>query len=125
MEITGRVVKDAQVRKTKKGQELVAFTVAVNDSYKPKGGDRVDVATFFSCSYWQSTNVAKALKASSIVSLFGHAGINAYKGTDGEFYANLTFHVNNIKIIATAKGGNALEPAGGATTPDKKKDLPF
>ncbi len=35
-QITGRIVRDAQIKKTNDGRELVAFTVAVNDRYKPK-----------------------------------------------------------------------------------------
>lgn len=124
MEITGRLTENAKVRKTKNDIELVAFTVVVNDSYKPKGGDRVNIATFFNCAYWQGTRVAKALKKGSIVNLFGHVGIDAYKGSDGEFYANLTFHVNHIKIIAGAKKETELETAS-AGAPESKDDLPF
>jgi len=36
MEITGRIVKDASVFKLKENREVVNFTIAVNDSYKPK-----------------------------------------------------------------------------------------
>ena len=37
MEITGRLTADAEVRKTGTSKEFVAFTVVVNDYYKPKG----------------------------------------------------------------------------------------
>ena len=41
MEITGRVIKDAQIRTKKKGnKELVAFTIVDNHRYKTKAGEK-------------------------------------------------------------------------------------
>ncbi len=124
--ITGRIVKDAEIKKTKNGREFVAFTVVVNDSYKPKNGERQDTSNFYNCSYWISTNIAKALLKGSIVSVFGHIGINAYETKNGEFHAHLTFHCNSIKIIAKGKAGSAqtaeLEEVGAEAD---TKDLPF
>lgn len=123
-QITGRIVKDAVIRKTKDNRELVAFTVAVNDRYKPKGKDEVKEARFFNCAYWLSTNVKTALKQGTVVSVFGRVNLNAYKGSDGEYYANLTFHVNYIEIIASAKSHAAVETTD-AGAPITKEDLPF
>ncbi len=61
-QITGRLVRNAEIKKTKDGRELVAFTLAVNDRYKPKGKDEVKETRFFSCAYWLGTKVKDALK---------------------------------------------------------------
>ena len=37
MELTGRVTADAVVSTTKSGKEVVEFSIAINDYYKPKG----------------------------------------------------------------------------------------
>ena len=106
----------------------MAFTVAVNDRYKPKGKDEVKETRFFSCAYWMGTKVKDALKQGTIVNLFGRVNLNAYKGTDGEYHANLTFHASHIEIIAGAKKeGNtgAMADAVNTGTPDTKDDLPF
>ena len=123
--ITGRLCKDAEVKKLQDGRELVAFTLAVNDSYKPKNGERQDISNFFNCSYWISTNISKALTKGSIVSVFGHIGINAYETKNKEFYANLTFHCNTIKIIAKAKSNTEYEMANEVPEGGTKDDLPF
>ena len=42
MNITGRLTGDAEVRTTSNGKQVVNFSVAVNDSYKNKQGERVE-----------------------------------------------------------------------------------
>ncbi len=118
MELTARLAGDAVVRKTKDGRELVAFTVVDNNYYKTKSGEKKKDATFFNCAYWLSTAIAGHLKKGTIVTLFGRVGINSYKNREGEFFANLIFHTNNIKIVAGAKGADT-------SMVESKDDLPF
>lgn len=124
MEITGRVTKDAQVRKLRDNRELVAFTIVINDQYKTKAGEKKEQATFFNCSYWVSTKIAAILKKGSIVTLTGSVGINAYKTDDGKFHATLTFHCNYIKLIG---GGSntTTKPANTTAATGATDDLPF
>lgn len=122
MEITGRLTNDAQIKSTKDHRELVAFTLVINDRYKTKGGEKKEDATFFNCSYWQTTTIAKHLKKGMIVNLYGRVGINSYKNREGDFFAHLVFHVNNIKIVAGAAKAAVAETAGA---PETKDDLPF
>ncbi|MCW3120512.1 MAG: single-strand binding protein/Primosomal replication protein n, partial [Flavipsychrobacter sp.] len=123
MEIKGSLAGNAVVRIVKEEKQVVSFTVVVNDRYKPKNGDAQNVATFINCSYWISTKVADALKKGSIVTVAGRIAINSYKTNDGEFHANLVFHVNYLKIIATAKKETAAEAVTAAG--ESKDDLPF
>lgn len=120
--ITGRLTANAAIKKTKDQRELVAFSVAVNDRYKIKGGELKKDTRFFSCSYWVSTAIAAHLKKGMMVSLFGRVGLNAYKNSEGDFFAHLTFHANTIKILTGATGAPAHEETGAAAGKD---DLPF
>jgi single-strand DNA-binding protein len=121
MELTGRITADAQVKKTKDKRELVAFTIVVNDRYRTKDKEYTQVATFFNCAYWLSTKIAAHLKKGMIVTLFGRVDINSYKNREGEFFAHLIFHCNNIKIVASPKNMVAV----GAEASDTVDDLPF
>lgn len=58
MDITGRLTWDAQVYTTPKDKQVVNFSVAVNDRYRNKQGERIEQTTFFDCSYWLSSKVA-------------------------------------------------------------------
>ncbi|MBA3830165.1 MAG: single-stranded DNA-binding protein [Taibaiella sp.] len=122
MEITGRVTKDAAVRKVKGGREVVSFSVAINDRYKTKSGEQKEETTYFQCSYWLSTKVAGQLTKGSIVHLMGRVGINAYKDMGGDYHATLTFHCNAIKVIAR---GGKNETKEVLQSVDLKDDLPF
>jgi single-strand DNA-binding protein len=52
MNITGRLTKDAKVSTLSDSRQVVNFSVAINESYKNKKGDRVEQTTFFECAYW-------------------------------------------------------------------------
>ena len=126
MEITGRLVGCAEVKKTKDKREFVVFTVVVNDYYKTKDGEKKEQSEFINCSYWLSSKIADTLLKGTIVTVSGRIYLNEFKGKDGEHHAYLAFHANSIKIIATAKKNGAVnkEPAL-AGTPETKDDLPF
>ncbi len=102
MEITARLTGDAKVSILKDERQVVNFNVAINDSYKTKDSELKKVTTYFQCSYWINAGIAQYLKKGSLVELYGRIGVNAYKDSEGEPKASLTFHVNNIKL----HGGN-------------------
>lgn len=99
MEIVGRLTADAKINTVKDGRQVVNFSVAVNDSYKPKGSDQpVKVTNYFNCSYWKTSAIAKHLIKGTLVEIYGRLGINAWTNAEGEAKANLNFHVNSIKL---------------------------
>ena len=100
MEITGRLVKDAQVRKVKDNREVVNFTIVMNDRFATKAGEAKEVATFVDCSYWMSSKVAKVLSKGNVVTVSGRIGVQAYTNAKGEVKATLTMHTNEIKVQA-------------------------
>lgn len=131
MEITGRIVKDASVFKLKENREVVNFTIAVNDSYKPKDSTELKkIVTYIDCSYWLSSKTAQWLKKGALVELFGRIGLNVYIGNDSEAHGSLTFHTSHIKILAFAKNEQETpqisEGAKAKANAEKEPDdLPF
>ena len=129
MEITGRIVKDASVFKLKENREVVNFTIAVNDSYKPKDNTELKkVVTYINCSYWLSSKSAQWLKKGALVELFGRIGMNVYIGNDSEAHGSLTFHTSHIKILAFAKSAEQIPQISTGVKDNTEKepdDLPF
>ncbi|MFH7018618.1 single-stranded DNA-binding protein [Flavobacterium sp. FlaQc-47] len=129
MEITGRIVKDASVFKLKENREVVNFTIAVNDSYKPKDSTELKkIVTYIDCSYWLSSKTAQWLKKGALVELFGRIGMNVYIGNDGQAHGSLTFHTSHIKILAFAKSEQDTPQVSTGTKTNSEKepdDLPF
>ena len=72
MNITGRLTRNAEVRTLSNEKQVVNFSVAVNDSYKNKQGERVEQTTYFDCAYWITANVARLLTKGTLVELTGH-----------------------------------------------------
>ena len=51
MNIIGRLTRDAEVRTLNNDKQVVNFSVASNESYKNKQGERVEQTTYFDCAY--------------------------------------------------------------------------
>ena len=122
MTIVGRLTKDAVVNQLKDEREVVNFSVALNDFYKPKNGEGVKVTTFINCSYWMNSKMAEHLKKGSLIELSGRIYVTAYTDLSGNAKASLNCHVNNIKIHQWNKENEVKEIA---TEKEEKEDLPF
>lgn len=130
MNITGRLTKNAQVCTTAQNKQVVNFSVAVNDSYRNKQGERIEQTTYFDCSYWISPNVAKILTKGAIVELLGRVTAKAWTASNGEIKAGLNFNASQIKLHGSFKKSqtaeNSAEPQNGNVPPEQPKDdLPF
>ncbi|MCP2025800.1 single-strand DNA-binding protein [Flavobacterium sp. HSC-32F16] len=136
MNITGRVTKDAKVSTLSDSRQVVNFSVAINESYKNKKGDRVEQTTFFECAYWISPRVAEWLTKGTVVELTGMVSARAWSGNDGEPRAGLNFNTSNIKLHGGGKksdGTRAVQTGQTAEQGENKKatlkepedDIPF
>ena len=124
MVIIGRITKDALVKQLKDEKQVVEFTVAVNDYYKPKNGEGKQFTLFVHCTYWFGTAIAERLKKGTLVELNGRAYLNAYNDRQGEAKASLNCHVNKIQIHSSVKQAEKAEAiTANSTAP--VDDLPF
>jgi Single-stranded DNA-binding protein len=97
--ISGTLTADATIKQLEGGRQFVSFSIADNDSYKPKdGSERVDLTTFFNCTYWLSTGVAKVLRKGATVELIGRASAKPYKNKKENWTASLNFNASQIRV---------------------------
>ena len=125
MNITGRLTRDAEVRTTSQQKQVVNFSVAINDSYRNKQGERIEQTTYFDCSYWITPNVAKILTKGSLVELSGRVTARAWTGNDGEAHAGLNFHTSQIKLHGGGKKSETVQATTGTSYKKTEDDLPF
>ena len=125
MNITGRLTRDAEVRTTSQQKQVVNFSVAINDSYRNKQGERIEQTTYFDCSYWITPNVAKILTKGSLVELSGRVTARAWTGNDGEAHAGLNFHTSQIKLHGGGKKSETVQATLETATKETEDDLPF
>jgi single-strand DNA-binding protein len=123
MEITGRVTADAFRKSIKDDREVVQFSVAINDAFKPKGETAIKkITTYIDCSYWKNPGIAQYIRKGTIVEMIGNISARAYKNMDGEPKASLNFHVNTIKLHG---GSYKTKIKAEETTTPQTDDLPF
>ena len=130
MNITGRLTRDAEVRTLSNEKQVVNFSVATNDSYRNKQGERVEQTTYFDCAYWISAKVARLLTKGTLVELTGRVSTRAWVSKDGEARAGLNFHTSNIKLHGGSRRTETIQATAqsesnstaGQGTED---DLPF
>ncbi|MCK8142527.1 single-stranded DNA-binding protein [Flavobacterium sp. I-SCBP12n] len=130
MNIIGRLTWDAEVRTTSQEKQVVNFSIAINESYRNKQGERIEQTSYFDCSYWRSPNVAKILTKGALVELTGRVSTRAWTANDGELRASLNFHTATIKLHG---GGKKTDNLLDISDQEKRKvtehetvdDLPF
>src|SRR5690554_4214814 len=129
--IVGRITRNAEIRQTSNNKQVVNFSVAINDSYTTKQGERIEQATFYNCSYWINTKIAEFLTKGTLVELLGRVSSNAWIGKDGEVHSGLNFHTSKIKLHGGGKKnnnliGNTVSTADNKVFADETEDdLPF
>ncbi|PUV24383.1 single-stranded DNA-binding protein [Sphingobacterium athyrii] len=133
MNITGRLTQDATVSTTPTGKQVVNFSIAVNDSYKNKDGQRIDQTVFIDCAYWLTAKVAAWLSQGLLVELTGRISARAWLSGDGTAKAGINFHTSSIKPLArpSKKEDDAVQPSTSKKNQENAQkqgaddDLPF
>src|SRR5690606_8847346 len=130
MNITGRLTRNAEVRTLSNEKQVVNFSVAVNDGYRNKQGERVEQTSYFDCAYWITPNVAKLLTKGTLVELTGRVSTRAWVSKDGEARAGLNFHTSNIKLHGGSRRAETVQATeqtdnNGFTAQSTEDDLPF
>src|SRR5690554_5741915 len=130
MNIIGRLTRDAEVRTLSNEKQVVNFSVATNDSYKNKQGERVEQTTYFDCAYWISPKVATLLTKGTLVELTGRVSPRAWTDNNGEPKAGLNFHTSNIKFHGGIKRAETVQATAQSENNSiaeqgTKDDLPF
>ena len=96
--IIGRITQNAKINTLKNNKKVVNFSVAINDSYKTKQGERKEQTTYYNCSYWINVKIVEYLIKGTLVELSGRISSSAWIGKDGEIKSGLNFHTSKIKL---------------------------
>ena len=108
-QIIGRLTGDAEIKSLENGNEVVNFTIAINDDYKPKDGTQwVEQVTFVQCGYWLGTAIAAVLRKGAIVEAGGRLFATAYM-KDNKPAGRTNLQVQHVKVIAYAKKDGQAE----------------
>ncbi|GAA0537009.1 single-stranded DNA-binding protein [Chitinophaga japonensis] len=130
--IKGRLTADATVNTTKSNKQLVAFNLAVNESYRNANGETITSTEYFRCAYWKTTNIAPYLTKGTMLMLTGRLKADAYINKQGQATPSLDFHIRDIEFLSggrrkdnKAQGATAPAPAETEMVAVTEDDLPF
>lgn len=125
MELTGTITADATVATVKGDKEVVNFTIAINDRYKPKGETKAkEFTTYINIAWWMGKGIMKILNKGAIVTVSGRLAVNAYLDMNGNAKASLNCHAESIKLIRGKKSETLAQPEPHELT-EPVADLPF
>lgn len=125
---TGRIGRDAEMRSTPSGKQVVNFSLAVDER---RGGEKSTL--WISCGMWgeRGQTLAQYLTKGAVVSVAGPVRVESYTSKSGEASSKLCCTVNELSL----HGGNrdeqpakvAPKPAPRAATQDEpfSDDIPF
>lgn len=126
MEFTGRITTDARTSVVKDGKEVVNFSIALNERFKPKGStESKEFTTYIDVAWWMNPAISKILKKGAIVTISGRIYPRAYSDMEGNPKASINCHANKIQIIHFAKTTTKESTPESAETSELADDLPF
>jgi single-strand DNA-binding protein len=100
--IFGRLIKDAEIRRTNGGEDYATFSLAINETERDQNGNKVDVSSFYDCISYQK-QLFNFLKKGQIVVAEGRLKKRSFKGRDGSNRFNVTLLVNNMVLAPKNK----------------------
>ncbi len=125
MEFTGRLTANAKVSTVKGDKEVVNFSVAINDRYRPKDSNETkEFVTYINVGWWMGTGVAKLLTKGTLVSVSGRLYANAYTDMQGDAKASLQCQADKIKVHQSVKQ-EAVPATSAEEITEPLADLPF
>jgi len=130
MLFTGRITATAAVNAVKGGKQVVNFTVAINQRWTNKDGDKKEKTAFVNCAYWRNSGIAEYLGKGAVVEISGWIEAQGYKTNAGEVKGRLTCTCDNIKLFfiaakAEQKPAKAEKAKVASGSGEDDDDLPF
>jgi len=129
VKMTGRAVKDCEVRSTNSGKEVASFSIAVKKRVKNAEG-KYD-SDFFSVTAWSYlAEKAKSISKGDEVFVSGYLENSSWTGSNGEKKYMTKITADEI-IIAGKSSGNYQANASvesqfkGSNDPQSDTSLPF
>lgn len=114
MLFTGRLTGNAAVKTVKDNKTLIEFTVALNQKWKNKAGEKKEKSVFVDCTYWRNTGLAEYLGKGAVVEISGWVEAEAYQSTTRGLQSRLVCTCDTIKLFSPMKSDSQTPMAGEA-----------
>lgn len=127
----GRIGRDPEARFTSSGQPVASFSIAVDESYKDKDGQKVEQTEWINCVAWGKTAefITNWLSKGRRVYVAGKWKTEKYKDKDGNDRTAVKLTVQTIQgLDKNPEGMGGAQPQGqpySANDDPLMDDAPF
>ena len=120
--LVGRLTRDPELRTTQSGIAVARFTIAVNQNFTNRNGERG--TDFINCVVWerQAANIAKYCHKGSLVSAEGRITTRSYDAQDGTKRYVTKVVAENIEFLDTRKKENAASTDTAENSAENTED---
>lgn len=104
--IAGRVTQDAEQKNLPGGQSLAKFSVATNNYWTDRDGQKKEATEFHNIVMWgkKAETLSQYIKKGTLVVVEGTLRTNSWDGEDGKKRYKTEIMVNNIQLGPKASG---------------------
>ncbi|MFA6082737.1 single-stranded DNA-binding protein [Mucilaginibacter sp.] len=113
MLFTGRLTANAAINALTRDKQVINFTVAINQKWKNKAGEKKEKTAFVECAYWRNSGIAEYLTKGAVVEISGWMEAQAYQSKKDGIRARLICTCDTIKLFSlVAKAAEPTDSAG-------------
>jgi len=113
--LVGRLGRDPETRYTGSGQAVANFSVATDESYKDRNGERQKRTEWHKIVVWgkQAEIAQQYLKKGSLVFIEGRIQSREWQDKEGQKRTSFEIVANNFRMLGGRAEGAAAASAGG------------
>lgn len=125
--LIGRLGKDPEVRAFEGNRKVANFTLATNERYTDKSGNRQDITDWHNLAVWgaQAEIAEKYLKKGMQIYVEGRLKSRSWEDKDGVKKYTTEVVVDNFKMLEGRKDGESTSAADHNPGSETADDLPF
>jgi single-strand DNA-binding protein len=114
--LVGRLGRDPETRYTGSGQAVANFSVATDESYKDKNGERQKRTEWHKIVVWgkQAEIAQQYLKKGSLIFIEGRIQSREWQDKEGQKRTSFEIVANNFRMLGGRAEGAAAGAGGGA-----------
>ena len=126
----GRLGRDPETRYTQAGDAVCNFSVAVDESYKGKDGQKVDKTEWVNCVAWRKLGeiCGQYLTKGSLVAVSGKMQTRKWQDSNGQDRYTTEILLDEMRMLGSKGDGGGSNSGGNGysspATPPKKQDAP-
>ncbi len=117
--LMGNLTKNPEVRYIPSGTAVADLSLAVNEEYKGKDGEKVESVVFVDVVVWarQAETCGEYLSKGSQVLVEGSLQLDKWKTKEGENRSKLRVRATRIQFLGAPKSGGGKETGDGGGKP--------